>query len=54
MDEIIELIIKEARSRPGKDLERKIYRVIAEAHVRLMMILDNLADQEREDNTHEK
>lgn len=53
IQEIFDMVIKEARSRPGEDLERKIYRVIAEVHVRLMVDMQNLTHQEKEGKQHE-
>lgn len=53
IDEIFEMVMKEARSRPGNDLVKKTYCVIAEVHTRLMEAMEEIRADERRDKKHE-
>lgn len=49
IDAIVELVLREARSRPRQDMIFHIYNVTMEIQLSLMEIMDNLADEERRD-----
>ena len=52
IDEIFEMIMKEARERPGKDLVKQIATVQMDLHLRIGKAMEDIRDQERrQDNT---
>jgi len=53
MDKIFDLIMKEARSRPGPDLTSNIFTVLSEIDTKVMAILDQLHQDERRKEQHE-
>lgn len=54
IDKIVEMILEEARRRPGINLKRKIYNVHLEVGGRLYAVLDKQNEQERREKDHEK
>ena len=53
IDEIFEMIMKEARARPGKDLARKLNIVFLEVSNKVTLAQDMLWKAERRKNTNE-
>ena len=47
IDAIIEFILREARSRSGKDLTFHVYRVCMEIQTRIMELMDKAREEER-------
>jgi len=54
IDEIFEMIMKEARTRKGKDLILNINHVWSELSTRVMTTMEKLREQERRENHHER
>ena len=54
IDQISELILKEANGRPGKDRIQIIYDVIKEVESSMQVIVDTARDIERGVEEHEK
>lgn len=53
MDKIFDLIMKEARSRPGEDLVLKILKVSTELDNRLFVAIRDLQTAKHKEGTHE-
>lgn len=53
IDDIVEMILKEARARKGKDLVGQINSVMNEATTKIMGILDNIREEERREKEDE-
>lgn len=53
IDEIFEMIMKEARARPGKDLILNINKVLLEISDRLITTQENLREFQRRHKDHE-
>ncbi|MBA7630360.1 hypothetical protein ES703_37882 [subsurface metagenome] len=47
IDEIFEMIMKEARARPGKGIVRKVFMVIHEVEIKVTNAMDILVEDER-------
>lgn len=54
IDEIFADIMKEARSRKGKDLIKNLYAVSMEIGQRLFAAMEGIRSQEREDKFNER
>lgn len=54
IDQIFEMIMKEARLRPGKDLVSNIYTVFMEVSERVNKAMEELREQERRNQADEK
>lgn len=54
IDDIFEMIMKEARDRPGKDLARKIIMVLLEVTDKVTSARENLTKFERRHPDHEE
>jgi len=54
IDQIFELIMKEARSREGKDLLSNIGTVLLEVDKKVMDAMERLPEEERRRKRHEK
>lgn len=53
IEEIFEMIMKEARSRKGKDMVKNIATVSMEISQRLMAAMEGIRDQERREKENE-
>lgn len=53
IDEIFELILKEARSREGKDLALNIYTVLMDLHIQLFPAIEAIREQQRREKKDE-
>lgn len=47
IEEIVEMILKEARSRKGRDLGGQIYAVLMQVDKEIIDMMDNLREEER-------
>lgn len=54
IDDIFAAIIKEARSRPGKDMVKKLYTVSMEIGTRLMAVMDQIREEEGREKKDER
>lgn len=51
IDEIFEMIMKEARAKPQKDLVLNINLVLLEIFTKLLTVQENIREAERRENT---
>lgn len=54
IEDIFEMIMRDARAMPGKDFVRNIHTVLMEIHMKLFPVMENIREDERRKKGNEK